>query len=100
MDLEIKRLENKDLGRFIALIRVFEEVFEMEGFQLPSEKHLQQLLGKEGFLVFVALFKGEVVAGLTAYTLAQYYSERPLVYIYDLAVMSPHQRQGIGKRLM
>jgi ribosomal protein S18 acetylase RimI-like enzyme len=72
----------------------------MEGFKMPSEKYLQQLLGKEDFFVFVALLHEEVVGGLTAYTLAQYYSERPLVYIYDLAVKSQYQRQGIGKMLM
>jgi ribosomal protein S18 acetylase RimI-like enzyme len=48
----------------------------------------------------VALLEEKVVGGLTAYTLQQYYSERPLVYIYDLAVLSHYQRQGIGKLLM
>jgi ribosomal protein S18 acetylase RimI-like enzyme len=67
---------------------------------MPGEKYLQALLAKEGFFVFVALLDEKVVGGLTAYTLEQYYSERPLVYIYDLAVLSPYQRQGIGKMLM
>jgi ribosomal protein S18 acetylase RimI-like enzyme len=100
MTTAIKRLENQDLDAFIALIRVFEEVFEMKEFRLPGEKYLQQLLEKDGFFVFVALRNEQVVGGLTAYTLEQYYSERPLVYIYDLAVLNQYQRQGIGKMLM
>jgi len=100
MNPVILKLENQDLAPFIALIRVFEDVFEMEGFQMPDENHLQQLLEKDSFHVFVALVDNKVVGGLTAYTLQQYYSQRPLVYIYDLAVQTHHQRQGIGKMLM
>ncbi len=100
MDVKVKKLDQKDFDEFLALIGVFEEVFEMKGFKMPGEKHLQTLLAKDGFLVFVALLDGKVVGGLTAYTLQQYYSERPLVYIYDLAVLSNYQRRGIGKMLM
>lgn len=32
--------------------------------------------------------------------LDQYYSERPLAYLYDLAVLAAYQREGIGKRLI
>jgi GNAT superfamily N-acetyltransferase len=100
MSVKVKRLYKKDLDKFLALIRVFEEVFEMKGFKMPSEKYLQTLLAKDSFFAFVALLEEKVVGGLTAYTLQQYYSERPLVYIYDLAVLSHYQRQGIGKLLM
>ena len=41
-----------------------------------------------------------MIGGLTAYTLQQYYSTSPLVYLYDLAVASEFQRQGIGKALI
>jgi GNAT superfamily N-acetyltransferase len=100
MSVKVKRLDKKDLDQFLAIIGVFEEVFEMKGFHMPGEKYLQALLAKEGFMVFVALQEEKVVGGLTAYTLEQYYSQRPLVYIYDLAVLSHFQRQGIGKLLM
>jgi GNAT superfamily N-acetyltransferase len=100
MSVKVRILDKKDLDKFIALIRVFEEVFEMKGFKMPGETYLQTLLAKDGFFVVVALLEEKVVGGLTAYTLQQYYSERPLVYIYDLAVLSHYQRQGIGKLLM
>ena len=48
----------------------------------------------------MALSHNEVVGGLTSYTLQQYYSTRPLVYIHDIAVMAEFQRQGIGKMLI
>ncbi len=51
-------------------------------------------------MVFVALSNGAVVGGLTSYILAPYYSEKPLAYIYDLAVLTSYQRKGLGKMLI
>lgn len=100
MNVQIKKLGTQDLPAFTALIRVFEDVFEMGNFQMPDEHYLQQLLEKDSFFVFVALSEDKVVGGLTAYILPQYYSKSPLVYIYDLAVRTEFQRQGVGKQLM
>lgn len=88
-----------DLREFVQLIGVFETVFEMKDFKRPTEKHLLGLLEKEDFLVFVAISDRQVIGGLTAYTLGQYYTELPQVYIYDLAVKTEFQRQGIGKKI-
>lgn len=100
MNVVIKELGAQDFPHFTALIRVFEDVFKMENFQMPDENYLQELLAKDSFFVFVALVEEKVVGGLTAYTLPQYYSQSPLVYIYDLAVQTQWQRQGIGKQLI
>lgn len=99
-DLEIKKLSASDLDQFIELIRVFEDVFEMKNFQIPNSNYLQTLLERDDFFVFVSVLNNHVIGGLTSYTLRQYYSEKPLVYIYDLAVLTPYQRQGIGKTLI
>lgn len=50
MTAEIKKLTNKDLHQFKELIRVFEDVFEMENVKLPTDSYLQQLLEKNYFL--------------------------------------------------
>lgn len=100
MTIHIKKLNKQHLDEFQSLIGVFAEVFEMESFTLPSKKYLQTLIAKEDFFVLVAMLDVKVVGGLTAYTLKQYYSEKPLVYIYDLAVLNQYQRQGIGKMLI
>lgn len=100
-DVKVKILEESELEKFVALIGVFEAVFEMKEFRIPDRTHLQVLLSdRANFHVAVALMDNVVVGGLTAYTLRQYYSSRPLVYIYDLAVKSELQRQGIGRRLI
>ena len=100
MSVEIKKLGDYDLNIFKDLIRIFEDVFEMKDFNMPDNDYLQQLLEKDSFLVFVAMSENKVVGGLTAYVLQQYYSVRPLVYIYDLAVKTDYQRQGIGSMLI
>ncbi|TRX48061.1 GNAT family N-acetyltransferase [Fulvivirga sp. M361] len=96
----VHKLDEHDFEKFVKVIRLFERVFEMENFSIPPLVHLQKLLSKHDFFVFVALQDGIVTGGLTAYVLEQYYSEKPLAYIYDLAVDTPYQRQGIGKALI
>lgn len=101
MTIKIRILDKKNRAEFIKLVNLFEEVFEMEDFSMPNTDHLQKLLNRDDFVVFVALNKeNRVIGGLTTYVLEQYYSEKPLAYIFDLAVDKNLQRQGIGKRLI
>ena len=100
IDCSIKNLKNSDINYFKELIFLFEDVFEMQNFMIPENEHLQNLLKNENFIVYIALLKNQVVGGLTAYVLQQYYSVKPLAYVYDLAVDRKYQRQGIGKRLI
>ncbi len=99
-NIEVLKLTGKDLDKFIQLIKLFETVFEMEDLQMPDNEYLRTQLLKSDFLVFVVSAGNKVVGGLTAYTLNQYYSKAPQVYIYDLAVKSTMQRKGIGKLLI
>jgi aminoglycoside 3-N-acetyltransferase I len=101
MTIKTKKLATSDSSQFVQLIRLFEEVFGMEKFSIPPETHILKLLSQDGFYVFVAVDENEqVVGGLTAYTLTQYYSTKPLVYIFDLAVKTDLQRKGIGTQLI
>lgn len=95
-----KRLGSIDLPYLKALIRVYEEVFEMENFTLPSDSYLQTLLRRDGLMFFVAMFEGKVIGGLTAHVLPSVYFESAEVYIYDLGVKTSFQRKGVGRKLM
>lgn len=100
-DVEIKILDSNCIDQFMQLIRLFEDVFEMKNFKVPETEYLKKILADEwNFHVIVALKDNVVVGGLTVYTIQQYYSERPLAYIYDLAVKSEMQRMGIGSILI
>lgn len=99
-EVQVKRLEVGNLKEFVDLIKLFEEVFEMKNFSIPDEMYLREFLNRTDCDVFVAFKNKTVVGGLTAYFLEQYYSKKPIAYIYDLAVVTNLQRQGIGKKLI
>ena len=100
METEIQLLQPDNIEELNQLISVFENFFEMEHFERPSQSHLKNLLAKENFFAVTAKTENKVIGGLTVYVLDQYYSEKPLAYIYDLAVLTEHQRKGVGKRLV
>lgn len=100
MQIEIQILKPNDTDKLNELISVFEVTFEMKRFGRPGAFHLSKLLHKESFFAVIAIADGKIIAGLTVYVLDQYYSEKPLAYIYDLAVMPEYQRVGVGKNLV
>ena len=83
-----------------ALIDVFDEVFGNEVGERPADDYIKNLLSQQTFRAITAKVDGEIVGGLTLYILDQYYSPKPLAYIYDLAVSGQFQRKGIGRRLI
>ena len=100
MKTAFKILTASDLKDFTDLLNVFETTFEMKGFSKPEETHLLTLISRTDFKAVVAKKENIVVGGLTIYILDQYYSKKPLAYIYDLAILPDYQRQGIGKGLI
>lgn len=100
MTSEIKTLSSQDTNDFVALIKIFSDVFEMKDLKIPAHKYLENLLNKPDFLVLVAKHDNTVIGGLTVYVLHRYYSTKPIAYIYDVGVMPNYQRKGIGKKLI
>jgi aminoglycoside 3-N-acetyltransferase I len=98
--ITIKKLAGQDIDEFVELIELFAEVFAMENFTLPNRVYLREVLSKPAFIAMVALDGQRVVGGLTAYVLEQYYSVKPLAYLYDLGVEAARQRRGIGRQLI
>lgn len=98
--MEIQVLTDADTDKFVQLISLLEDVFEMKDFVRPDTAHLAGLLAKEDFFAVVAVVDGQIVGGLTVYVLRQYYSVRPLAYIFDLAVDQTFQRKGVGRSLI
>jgi ribosomal protein S18 acetylase RimI-like enzyme len=99
-NVTFRKLSYEDLPVLTALIKVYEEVFEMKDFRMPSAGHLQSLLEKEHIIFFVALSGSQVIGGLTAYVLPSVYFESSEVYVYDLAVKTEYQRKGAGRTLI
>ncbi len=96
----IKKLNDSDTGKLQQQLLLFSHVFNQKHFSMPSTIHLQKMLANPHHLVFVATLNDAVIGGLTAYLLPEFETETSLVYIYDLAVQTEHQRKGIGKQLI
>ena len=101
--MEIRELGPGSVATMRELLAVFSDAFdEPETYSVkpPSDQYLQKLLASDTFLVLVAVRSGEVVGGLTAYELLKYEQARSEIYIYDLAVVAVHRRQGIATQLI
>jgi len=94
------RLNVNNLEEFVKLIKLYENVFEMEPFQYPSYDYLKKILKNENTIIMVAKYEDGIIGGLTAHQLASTYFEANEVYVYDLAVHQDFQRKGIGTRLI
>ncbi len=100
MEVKIERLQAGTLEEFRQLLQIFDEVFEYEEIARAKDSHLNKLLENDAFFVIVAKHKSKIVAGLSAYRLEQYHSDKPILYIQDLAVLESYQRKKIGSRLI
>lgn len=103
MAFEIGILGRDDVALVRQLSGVFGEAFDDPGTYTgkpPSDGYLERLLGSDNFICLVALDGDKVVAGIAAYELPKLEQERSEVYLYDLAVLESHRRQGIATALI
>ncbi|MFY0569430.1 GNAT family N-acetyltransferase [Archangium lansingense] len=97
--MRLKRLKAGDRELAKVLFSVMAEVFEEDSEEL-SDGYIGRLLGREDFWAIAAFVDNDIVGGLTAHTLPMTRAEYSEIFIYDIAVRSDHQRQGIGRRLI
>jgi aminoglycoside 3-N-acetyltransferase I len=103
MSADIRHLTVNDLPLMQALLAVFGEAFDdVQTYtkHQPSARYLQQLLGGDSFIALAALKSGHVVGGIAAYELKKFEQERSEIYIYDLAVLASHRREGVATALI
>ncbi|WP_374581606.1 N-acetyltransferase family protein [Frankia sp. CiP3] len=99
MDIYFRTLGSDDISALRQVGRLYLDVFDEEGPVL-DDAYLRHLLEEGRALFFVAEAQGEVIGAVTAYMLPSVYGAYSEMYMYDMAVASAHQRQGIGGRLL
>ncbi len=97
--MQLKRLKTGDREQARVMFTMMVKVFDEGGGEL-SDGYLDQLLGREDFWAIAAFAGDEIVGGITAHTLPMTRTQSYEIFIYDLAVRSDHQRQGIGRQLV
>jgi aminoglycoside 3-N-acetyltransferase I len=66
----------------------------------PDDAYLERLLRSDTFVAVAAFAGEEVVGGLAGYVLPKFEQQRSEFYIYDLAVIEEHRRQGIATAMI
>ena len=95
-----QRLLPTHLGYAKDLIRCWQRDDGVTDPILPDDSHLQEMLAKPDFHLFVALKEGEVVGGLSAYALDMLYRAEKEMFLYELGVDAAHRREGIARALI
>ena len=102
-EVEVRRLRTGDVAMMNDLLSVFGDAFgerDTYGSARPSARYLDELLASDTFIALAAVKGDAVVGGLAAYELRKFEQERSEIYIYDLAVVRDHRRQGIATALI
>lgn len=100
---QIHRIAPGELALMNGLLAAFAQAFEdpdSYSSRRPGAPYLQRLLGSDTFIALAAVKGAEVVGGLAAYELHKFEQERSEIYIYDLAVLEGHRREGISTALI
>ena len=98
--ITIRQLTPSDSHVFAQLVHVFHAVFENDPATVAPATHLLHLLHSPHFAVFAVFADDHIVGGCTTYILPSYTSQRAELLIYDLAIHSDYQRQGLASRLI
>lgn len=83
----------------VVFALAFEDTVHYQS-KIPSDEYLDALIARPDFIPLVAIDNSVVVGGLAAYVLQKFEQERSEIYIYDLAVLESHRRQGIATGLI
>jgi aminoglycoside 3-N-acetyltransferase I len=103
MTHDVRFLEAGDVDLLNGLLDCFAEAFDdAQSYRSarPSRTYLQRLLGQPNFIALAARDGERVIGGLAAYVLDKFEQERSEIYIYDLAVLEAHRRQGVATALI
>jgi aminoglycoside 3-N-acetyltransferase I len=95
----VKRLTPRDAELARRLFATMAEVFG-QGCESLSDDYVDRILAREDFWAIAACVDDLIVGGLTAHTLPMTSSSSSEIFIYDIAVRSDYQRQGVGRRLL
>lgn len=103
MSHTLRHLTRNDLPMMQSLCEMFGVAFnDLDTYtgKRPDATYLRSLLGSDTFIALAALKDDVVVGGIAAYELRKFEQARSEIYLYDLAVLEAHRREGIATALI
>jgi aminoglycoside 3-N-acetyltransferase I len=100
MKFTIKKLLPDDAHLFKQLSMFFQADDGVVEPIIPSDKYLENLLLNDQFHEVVAMQKGVLVGGLTAYELVLYSRSINEMFLYEIAVVPEYRKRGIAKAMI
>ena len=98
-DISYNKLGAGNIAELRSLLELYVKVFGDQ--HLPEDTtYLNELINAEQTFFFVAQREGHILGGATAYVLPSIYGAYNELYIYDMAVETEYQHQGIGSELL
>jgi aminoglycoside 3-N-acetyltransferase I len=96
-------LTSGDVPELREVLGVFGKAFEDEDTYLrrqPNDAYLKERLSDASFIMIAGYCGDLIVGGLAGYVLPKFEQERSEIYIYDLAVLERHRRQGVATAMI
>ncbi|MFT4600415.1 MAG: aminoglycoside 3-N-acetyltransferase I [Arenicella sp.] len=95
----VELIKPDELEKFVQLRQIFIEVFKEDAPAL-NEEQFKQLRDNRSFIAIGATVGFELVGGLAAHIVTNYYKGGLDLFIYDIAIKPDHQKKGIGNELI
>lgn len=95
----IRRFQPGDEQLALQVVRDLMPEDERDGRE-PTIRHLRHFLAQDANYLIVASAGSAPVGFLTAYRMSALSCDASMVYIFEIEVAPPHQRQGIGKQMV
>lgn len=99
MSITIQRLKKEDIALALALIEVW-TVDDDQKEKRENKPLIENMLSDKNFHVLVAISGGNIIGGLTAYTLEMLYGQGNKLFLYEVEVEKTHRRKGVGSMLI
>lgn len=99
----VQALGGTDIVAMREMLAVFGDAFDDERTYVhdqPDDAYLEALLSNQSFIAVAAFSENKVIGGLAAYVLPKFEQARSEIYIYDLAVLESHRRQGVATAMI
>lgn len=93
MIMQIRRLTVEDTAFAMGAAHVFKGRF-------PESDDMEDFLASAQNILLIAEEEGMPLGFLLAYRLARWDQARPMMFVYEIEVLEPYRRQGIGRALI